>query len=129
MAEIDTSGTQEQPEQEALKAPVEQTTTDAIDWNTVAHDQHFTALLQQKRRVIIPLTILFIVYYFGFLILVGYFPALVEASVIGQINIAYLFALSQFILAWIIVYLYVRQAKIFDQLAHRIIAKVKGEQG
>lgn len=127
MAEIETSGTNEQPEQEAPQAPVEQ--TNIIDWQAIAHDPQFEALLQQKRRVIIPLTILFIVYYFGFLILVGYVPALVETSVIGQINIAYLFALSQFILAWVIVYLYVRQAKTFDQLSQRIIAKVKGEQG
>ncbi len=83
--------------------------------------------MQKKRNVILPLAIIFIVYYFSFLILVGYFPAVVETEVIGHINIAYLFALSQFILAWILVYVYVRQANGFDQLAQRIVNKVKGE--
>jgi uncharacterized membrane protein (DUF485 family) len=96
------------------------------DWKSIEHDDEFHALIQKKRSVILPLTIIFIVYYFGFLILVGYFPAVVETEVIGHINIAYLFALSQFIVAWIIVYIYVRQANGFDQLVQRLVNKIKG---
>jgi uncharacterized membrane protein (DUF485 family) len=52
----------------------------------------------------------------------------VNVNVIGNINIAYLFALSQFIMAWIVMALYVRRAGTFDQLAHNILTRVKGEK-
>jgi uncharacterized membrane protein (DUF485 family) len=40
-------------------------------------------------------------------------------------NVAYLFALSQFIMAWAVMWLYVRRARVFDSLA----AKVAGRAG
>jgi uncharacterized membrane protein (DUF485 family) len=46
--------------------------------------------------------------------------------VLGVINLAYLFALSQFFMAWIIAALYVRAAGHFDALARRIIERLKG---
>ena len=40
---------------------------------------------------------------------------------VGPVNIAYLFALSQFFMAWIIAALYVRAANIFDRDAKAIL--------
>jgi uncharacterized membrane protein (DUF485 family) len=42
-------------------------------------------------------------------------------KVIGVVNLAYLFALSQFFMAWIIAWLYVKAAGNFDKLAKDII--------
>jgi uncharacterized membrane protein (DUF485 family) len=95
-----------------------------VDWQTIEHDSDFRELVRVKRNFIIPATIFFIVYYFGFLILVGYAPSLVEVNVIGNINLAYLFAISEFIMAWVIVYLYVRRAGLFDRLSSAILARV-----
>jgi uncharacterized membrane protein (DUF485 family) len=100
--------------------------TGGIDWRAIEEDGDFRKLVREKRNFIIPATIFFLVYYFGFLILVGYFPEVVDVNVIGNINIAYLFALSQFFMAWILMYLYVRRAGTFDRLAGRILQKVKG---
>jgi len=75
---------------------------------------------------IIPATIFFIVYYFSLPVLVGYFPTAMETKVIGDINVAYLFALSQFVMTWVVTGLYVGQAKKWDVQAAAIIAKVKG---
>jgi uncharacterized membrane protein (DUF485 family) len=97
-----------------------------VNWQAIENDSDFRELVREKRNFIIPATIFFLVYYFGFLILVGYFPEVVDVNVIGNINIAYLFALSQFIMAWIIVYLYVRRAGTFDRLAQNILERVKG---
>lgn len=110
-------------------APATQTTLAEVehtDWRAIERDSDFRELVRQKRNFIIPASIFFVVYYFGFLILVGYNPELVDTNVIGNINVAYLFALSQFIVAWIIVALYVWRAGFFDRLAERIVAKVKG---
>jgi uncharacterized membrane protein (DUF485 family) len=41
--------------------------------------------------------------------------------VIGPVNLAYLFALSQFFVAWIIAWLYVRAADRFDRMAASVL--------
>lgn len=108
-------------------SPVSEQAAD-VNWQAIESDSDFRELVREKRNFIIPATIFFLVYYFGFLILVGYFPDVVDVNVIGNINIAYLFALSQFIMAWIVMALYVRRAGTFDQLAHNILTRVKGEK-
>jgi uncharacterized membrane protein (DUF485 family) len=89
-------------------------------WESLATSQEFSALLRQKRRFVIPATLFFIVYYFALPILVGYFPAFMDRRVWGPVNLAYLFALSQFAMAWVLAWLYVRAAARFDRLADEL---------
>ena len=98
----------------------------AAEWQAIEADDEFQKLIAIKKRFIIPATIFFIVYYFALPVLVGYWPQLMETNVIGNINLAYLFALSQFVMAWILSYLYVREAGVFDRMAARIVRRVKG---
>jgi uncharacterized membrane protein (DUF485 family) len=98
----------------------------AAEWSEIEQEAAFRELVIAKRRFIIPATLFFIVYYFALPVLVGYFPALMEINVVGHINIAYLFALSQFFMAWIIMVLYIRRARLFDGMAQRIIERVRG---
>ena len=98
----------------------------AAEWQAIEADDEFQKLIAIKKRFIIPATIFFIVYYFALPVLVGYWPKLMEANVIGNINLAYLFALSQFVMAWTLSYLYVREAGVFDRIAARIVRRVKG---
>ena len=104
---------------------------DVADWGRVASMEEFKKLLASKRKFIIPATIFFVVYYFALPVLVGYAPGLMDRKVLGPINIAYLFALSQFFMAWIIAALYVRAAGKWDEMARTIIARLgalrKGE--
>jgi uncharacterized membrane protein (DUF485 family) len=81
---------------------------DIADWDRVAAMPEFRNLLTSKRKLIIPATVLFIAYYFALPVLVGYAPGLMGRQVLGVVNLAYLFALSQFFMAWVIVALYVR---------------------
>lgn len=96
---------------------------DSADWNAIAASAGFKELLKAKRRFIIPATIFFIVYYFALPVLVGYAPGLMRTRVFGAVNIAYLFALSQFFVAWIIAALYVRAAAKFDRMADEVIRR------
>jgi uncharacterized membrane protein (DUF485 family) len=95
------------------------------DWNKVAAMEEFRALLKAKLKFIAPATVFFVVYYFALPVLVGYAPALMEKRIFGVVNLAYLFALSQFIMAWVIAALYVRAAGRFDKMAEAILAKLK----
>jgi uncharacterized membrane protein (DUF485 family) len=44
-------------------------------------------------------------------------------KVFGVVNVAYLFALSQFFMAWIVAWAYVRVASRFDKMARDVIDK------
>src|SRR5512140_3524699 len=83
-------------------------------WDRVAAMPEFRELLKAKARFVVPATVFFIVYYFLLPVSVGYFPELMSRKVLGPVNLAYLFALSQFFVAWAIAYLYVVAARGFD---------------
>jgi uncharacterized membrane protein (DUF485 family) len=97
----------------------------AADWDRLAALADFRALLAAKRRFIVPATVFFVVYYFALPVLVGYAPRLMAAKVFGVINVAYVFALSQFFMAWIVAVLYVRAANRFDAMARAIVDQYK----
>ena len=96
----------------------------AADWSGIAASAEFKKLLKAKARFIIPATLFFIVYYFALPILVGYFPELMKTRV-GPANFAYLFALSQFFMAWILAYMYTRAAAKWDAAAAALLAKFR----
>jgi uncharacterized membrane protein (DUF485 family) len=92
-----------------------------INWEALAASDRFRRLLKAKRRFVVPAMIFFIVYYFALPVLVGYARPFMEKRVLGPVNLAYLFALSQFFMAWIIAALYVRAAARFDKMAADVI--------
>jgi len=96
---------------------------DVVDWQRLAATNEFKSLLKAKARFVVPATIFFIVYYFSLPLLVGYAPELMARKVFGVINVAYLFALSQFLMAWLLAWAYVRAAARFDRMARDVIEK------
>ena len=96
---------------------------DVADWDSVAAQEEFKGLLASKRRFIVPATVFFVLYYFALPVRVGYAPRLMETRVLG-LNVAYLFALSQFFMAWIVAALYVRAAGGWDKTARRVIERL-----
>ncbi|HKQ99138.1 MAG TPA: DUF485 domain-containing protein [Pyrinomonadaceae bacterium] len=102
---------------------------DVVNWSKVAASVGFRELVKAKLRFIIPATVFFIVYYFALPLLVGYAPGLMNAKVWGSINVAYLFALSQFFMAWVIALLYVRAASRHDRMARKIVSDLDEGRG
>src|SRR4029077_6842981 len=98
---------------------------DKTEWDRIAETREFKDLLAIKKTFIIPAFVFFIIYYFLLPILVGYAPEFMSTKVIGVVNIAYLFALSQFVMAWTVAWLYVKAANNFDRLAKDIIEKAE----
>ena len=94
---------------------------EGVDWNAINAMPEFRALLKAKRRFIIPATIFFVVYYFALPYLVGYHTALMQRKVWGEMNWAYLFALSQFFMAWILAGIYVVVAAGWDRKAKALL--------
>jgi uncharacterized membrane protein (DUF485 family) len=105
-------------------------TASKSQWDRIAASQQFQDLMATKKIFIIPAFVFFVVYYFALPVLVGYAPHFMSTRVIGVVNLAYLFALSQFFVAWIIAGLYVKAANDFDRLSKDIIEKAEiGEGG
>ena len=98
-------------------------------WDKIAGSKEFQDLMATKKMFIVPAFIFFIVYYFALPVLVGYAPQFMATKVIGQVNLAYLFALSQFFVAWIIAGLYVKAANNFDRLSKDILEKAENGKG
>jgi len=91
-------------------------------WDRIADSKEFKDLMATKKTFIVPAFIFFVVYYFALPVLVGYAPRFMDTRV-GNVNLAYLFALSQFFVAWLIAALYVKAASNFDRLAKDILDK------
>ncbi len=89
-------------------------------WDEIAASKEFRELIRAKFRIVLPATVFFVVYYFLLPILVGYAPELMQRKIIGNVNLAYLFALSQFFVAWVIAAVYLRAAGRFDAMAKKI---------
>ena len=120
------------PEEAVLARPknkAEATAPQRDIWDTVAAMDEFKQLLRRKAAFVIPATVFFVVYYFLLPVSVGYFPEFMDQKVIGPVNLAYLFALSQFFVAWGIAWLYVRKAKGFDESAAHILKSLDGQRG
>jgi len=99
------------------------------EWDRIAESQEFKDLMATKKVFVIPAFVFFLVYYFALPVLVGYAPQFMSTKVIGNVNLAYLFALSQFFMAWTIAYLYVKAAGDIDRLAKDIIEKSGSGKG
>jgi uncharacterized membrane protein (DUF485 family) len=110
----------------AAKPPHELTAeedTDPVDWHLVTQLPEFRAMVKAKLRFVLPATVFFIVYYFSLPALVGYAPDVMKREVFGVVNLAYVFALSQFFMAWIIAALYLRAAARFDRMEQSVIER------
>ena len=103
--------------------------TGSTQWDKIAASQQFKDLMATKKIFIVQAFVFFVVYYFALPVLVGYAPNFMATKVIGNVNIAYLFALSQFAVAWIIAGLYVKAANDFDRMSKDIIEKADGQGG
>ncbi|MEA2643092.1 MAG: hypothetical protein QOG08_118 [Chloroflexota bacterium] len=96
----------------------------AVHWEGLEATDEFRELVRRRFRFVLPATIFFLVYYFLLPLGNGLAPGLMKTRVIGQVNIAYLFALSEFVMAWVLAYLYIRKANgLFDSLAAKVRAR------
>jgi uncharacterized membrane protein (DUF485 family) len=94
---------------------------DVAYWEGLERTDEFRRLVAARMRFVLPATAFFLIYYFLLPLLNGLAPDLMRTDVIGHINIAYLFALSQFFVAWLLAFFYIRQANgVFDRLAEAV---------
>ena len=97
-------------------APSEQ-----VHWEGLEQTPEFKELVRARWRFVAPATVFFLAYYFALPLSNGLFPNVMRTEIIGHINLAYFFALSQFFVAWLLAYFYIRKAtRVFDPLAEKV---------
>ncbi len=97
-----------------------------VDWLAAERSAEFAELRRRKRAFVLPATIFFLAWYFGFIILAGYAPEFMGISVYEGLTVGYLLALSQFLMVWGLGYAYIRRAeRVFDPLAEKAAARAR----
>jgi uncharacterized membrane protein (DUF485 family) len=92
-----------------------------IDWVAAERSPEFRELIKRKRSFVVPATIFFLTWYFGFIILAGYAPDFMgEEFITDGMTVGYALALTQFLMTWGLGWWYLRKAdRVFDPLAER----------
>ena len=96
----------------------------AMNWAAIDNDPRFRDLHAKKSRFLWGLMAFAVIYYFALPIGAAYFTELFRVKLWGVINFGLVFALSEFIVAWLIAYVYARKAGEFDTLAEAIARQV-----
>ena len=103
---------------------------EAVDWEALTRDPRFQDLHRRKTLFLWGLMGVSVVYYFLLPIGAAYYQDLFKVRVWGVINVGLLFALSEFVVAWAIAWIYSRRAgSEFDQLAAQIAAQFAVKSG
>ena len=93
---------------------------DRVDWVAAEQSPEFKELIAKKRRFVLPATIFFLSWYFGFILLAGYAPSFMGESIYEGFTVGYALALSQFVMVWVLSYMYLKRAdRNFDPLADK----------
>ncbi len=87
----------------------------------------FQGLKRTLRRFVFPATALFLGWYLLYILLTAYARDFMSTKLIGEINVAYVFGLSQFVSTFAIAFVYSRYAeKRFDPTADTIRHRLEG---
>jgi uncharacterized membrane protein (DUF485 family) len=95
----------------------------------VGKDPEMVELERRHRRFVWPATAFFLVYYMTLNVLAGTSPDLMGTKLVGQFTFGYLFALSQFVMAFVVAWVYARWAATrIDPLATDLREKLRKQQ-
>jgi uncharacterized membrane protein (DUF485 family) len=95
----------------------------------VGKDPEMVELERRHSRFVWPATAFFIVYYMLLNVLAGTSPDLMGRKLFGEFTFGYLFALSQFVMAFVVAWVYSRwAARRMDPLAADLREKLHRQQ-
>jgi uncharacterized membrane protein (DUF485 family) len=95
-------------------------TTQSLNWSAIDADPRFKELHRRKSVFLWGLMAFSVVYYFALPLGAAYLTDVFKIKVWGPINVGLVFALSEFIVAWGIAFIYSRRAAQFDAMAEEI---------
>src|SRR5215203_2852837 len=101
-----------------------------VDWKAIDSRADFQDLHRKKMGFLWGLMIFSLVYYFLLPIGAAYFQDFYKIKVWGPVNVGILFALSEFVVAWTLAFIYARRANsVFDPMAAEIVRHAEKQMG
>jgi uncharacterized membrane protein (DUF485 family) len=76
-----------------------------------ARDPELAELERRHNRFIWPVTAFFLIYYLSLNVLAGVAPELMGRKLFGEFTFGYLYALSQFLMVFVVAWVYTRYAR------------------
>ena len=108
------------------RMPPEEAVTAA---EAIGKDPEMVELENRHQRFVWPVTVFFLLYYLALPILAGVAPDLMGTKVFGEFTFGYLFALSEFLMAFVVAWVYARwAASRMDPLAADLREKLHRRQ-
>jgi uncharacterized membrane protein (DUF485 family) len=95
----------------------------------IGKDPEMVELEHRHQRFVWPITIFFLVYYLSLPILAGVAPDAMGTKLFGEFTVGYVFALSQFLMVFVVAWVYARwAANRMDPLAADLREKLHRQQ-
>ena len=91
-----------------------------FDWLAIERSPEFKELVATRRKIITPLTVVWLVVSLGYLILAAFVPGVMGWQVTDGLPFAWLAAMTQVILTWAVTWSYLRRAdRVIEPLEKR----------
>lgn len=98
-----------------------------MTYEQVQATEEFQQLKRSLRRFVFPATAAFLAWYLLYVLMSAYARGFMDNKLFGNINVAYVFGLLQFVSTFVIAYIYSRYAdRHFDPTADRIRNRLEG---
>jgi uncharacterized membrane protein (DUF485 family) len=113
----------------AVAAPAAHRTPTPDDFAAAHRSEEFRLLRRSFRAFAFPMTVAFLVWYLSYVLLSTYAEGLMSAPVIGNLNVGLLLGLSQFVMTFLITWLYIRHAnRSLDPVASTLRDELEGDR-
>lgn len=105
-------------------------TTPGHDWSRIEASPVFRELHARRRRFVLPATVFFLLWYFGFIVLAGYAEDFMGESVYQGLTVGYCLALTQFVMVAVLGVTYLSYSrKHLDPLREQALREAEGGGG
>ena len=78
----------------------------AVDFTEVQQTEQFKELRKRHRSFVFPMAVFFLLWYFAYVLLADYAHEFMATPVFGNINVALVFGLLQFVTTFLLAYVY-----------------------
>lgn len=111
-----------------MSTDVTQAPPDPQSYLEVQQSAEFAGLRKALRGFVFPMTAAFILWYALYVVLSAYARPFMSKTVVGNINVALVFGLLQFVSTFVIAWLYARHARkkmdpVADAIRHQLESK------
>ena len=107
--------------------PPRETAVSGQEYLAVQDSPEFQELRNRLRRFVFPMSALFLIWYFAYVLLGAFAHEFMAIKVLGNINVGLLIGLGQFVSTFVITFIYVRFAnRELDPRAEAIRSELEG---